>query len=175
VLLVYALVQAPNVGWGDGQTIGLLITSVALVAVFARVERRAAAPLVPLRIFKSAHSSAATLVLVALGMVAWGMSLTVSLYAQRVLGFSALEFGLGSSVMTVGAIVGSATGQAIVTRIGYRAVAATGIALTGAGCLLLTQVSAGATDRGPCRRAKRQRPRLRLVALAVKLRRNAAA
>ena len=70
-----------------------------------------------------------------------GMSVTVSLYAQRVLGYSALEFGLGTAVMTVGAVGGSTVGQAIVTRIGFRPVAAVGLALTGAGCLLLTQVS----------------------------------
>jgi EmrB/QacA subfamily drug resistance transporter len=141
VLLVYAVVQAPKAGWGDIQTIGLLIASAVLVAIFARIESRAAAPLAPLRIFKSRALVGGNLVLVALGMVAWGMSLTVSLYAQRVLGFSAVKFGLGTSVMTVGAVLGSTAGQAIVTRIGSRTVAAIGLALTGAGCLLLTQVA----------------------------------
>jgi len=82
-------------------------------------------------------------VLLALGMVAWGMSLTVSLYAQQVLGYSALEFGLGTAAMTVMAGAGSAAGQAFTTRIGPRAVAATGLLLTGVGCVLLTQVSVG--------------------------------
>jgi EmrB/QacA subfamily drug resistance transporter len=141
VLLVYAIVEAPKVGWDNGQTIGLLIASAILVAIFARIESRADAPLIPLRIFRSRTLVGGNLVLVALGMVAWGMSLTVSLYAQRVLGLSAVEFGLGTSVMTVGAVVGSTAGQAILTRIGFRTVASIGLALTGAGCFLLTQVS----------------------------------
>ena len=58
------------------------------------------------------------------------------------LGYSALVFGLGTSVMTLGAVAGSTAGQAVVTRIGFRPVAAVGLVLTGAGCLLLTQVSA---------------------------------
>jgi EmrB/QacA subfamily drug resistance transporter len=142
VLLVYAVVEAPEAGWDDGQTIGLLIASAVLVAIFALVENRSVAPLVPLRIFRSRTLVGGNLVLAALGMVAWGMSFTVSLYAQQVLGYSALEFGLGTAVMTVMAIVGSTAGQAIVTRTGFRSVAATGLVLTGAGCLLLTQVSA---------------------------------
>jgi predicted MFS family arabinose efflux permease len=39
-------------------------------------------------------------------------------------------------------LVGSIAGQSLVTRIGFRAVAAAGMALTGAGCVLLTQISA---------------------------------
>jgi hypothetical protein len=48
-----------------------------------------------------------------------------------VLGYTALEFGLGTAVMTVMAVVGSAGGQAIVTRLGFRSVAVMGLALTG--------------------------------------------
>jgi EmrB/QacA subfamily drug resistance transporter len=148
VLLVYAVVEAPDVGWGDPQTIGLLVVSASLVAAFALVESRSASPLVPLRIFRSRILVGGNLVLATLGMVAWGMSLTVSLYAQRVLGYSAVEFGLGTAVMTVGAIVGSTVGQRIVTWIGPRLVASVGFLLTGAGCLVLTQVSVGGSYFG---------------------------
>jgi EmrB/QacA subfamily drug resistance transporter len=142
VLLVYAVVEAPDAGWGDTQTIGLLSAAVLLLALFALVETLSASPLVPLRIFTSRTLVGGNLVLAALGMVAFGMSLIVSMYAQQVLGYSALEFGLGTAVMTVMAVIGSTSGQAIVTRIGFRWVAAVGLALTGLGCLLLTQVSA---------------------------------
>jgi EmrB/QacA subfamily drug resistance transporter len=141
VALVYAIVEAPEVGWGDPRTIGLLGLSAALIAVFAALERRSELPLVPLRIFRSRTLVGGNLTLAALGMVAWGMSVTVSLYAQQVLGYTALEFGLGTAVMTVMAVVGSTAGQVIVTRIGFRPVAAVGLLLTGAGCLLLSQIS----------------------------------
>jgi EmrB/QacA subfamily drug resistance transporter len=142
VALVYAIVEAPDVGWADPQTIGLLIASAALLAVFAAVEGRSVYPLVPLRIFRARTLVGGNLVLAALGMIAFGLSLIVSLYAQQVLGYSAIEFGLGTAVMTVGAVVGSTVGQAIVTRVGSRAVAGVGFVLTGAGCALLTRVSA---------------------------------
>jgi EmrB/QacA subfamily drug resistance transporter len=142
VLLVYAVVEAPDAGWGDVQTIGLLAGSALLAGVFALIETRSAAPLVPLRIFRSRMLVGGNLVLATLGMVAFGMSLIVSLYAQQVLGYSAVEFGLGTAVMTVGAVTGSTAGQALATRFGVRAVAAVGVVLTAAGCLLLTRVSA---------------------------------
>jgi EmrB/QacA subfamily drug resistance transporter len=148
VALVYALVEAPDAGWGDGQTIGLLVAAGLLVLIFVRIEARSASPLVPLRIFRSRALVGGNLVLALLGMVAWGMSVTVSLYAQQVLGYTALEFGLGTAVMTVMAVVGSTGGQAIVTRVGTRLVATVGLVLTGAGCLLLTQVSVGGSYLG---------------------------
>jgi EmrB/QacA subfamily drug resistance transporter len=148
VALVYAVVEAPDAGWGSTQTLGLLVASAALVAVFGMVESRSPYPLLPLRILRSRTLVGGNLVLGALGMVAFAMSLIVSLYAQQVLGYSAIEFGLGTAVMTVGAVIGSTFGQAIVTRIGARAVAAVGFVLIGAGCLLLTGVSADGTYFG---------------------------
>jgi EmrB/QacA subfamily drug resistance transporter len=145
VLLVYAVVEAPDVGWSDPQTIGMLVLSAVLVAAFVLVESRSVAPLAPLRIFRSRALVGGNLTLLALGMVAWGMGLTVSLYAQEVLGYSAIEFGLGTAVLTVGAVVGATAGQAIVTRVGPGVVAAVGLALTGTGCLLLTSVSVDGT------------------------------
>src|SRR5262249_22535580 len=53
VLLVYAIVEAPNTGWGDAQTIGLLAGATVLLAVFVLIESRHSAPLVPLRFFRT--------------------------------------------------------------------------------------------------------------------------
>jgi predicted MFS family arabinose efflux permease len=148
VLLVYAVVEAPDAGWGSPQTVGLLLTSATLIALFALIESRSRAPLVPLRIFRSRTLVGGNVVLATLGVVAWGMSLTLSLYAQGVLGYSPFTFGLSTAVMTAMTLVGSIGGQAIVTRIGPRTVAAVGLALTGVGSLLLTQVSVGGSYLG---------------------------
>src|SRR4051812_1407273 len=51
-ILVYALVDATDVGWGSSQTIGLLALSAALIAAFVAIELRSKAPLVPFRIFR---------------------------------------------------------------------------------------------------------------------------
>src|SRR5207302_6491716 len=51
--LVYALVDANRAGWGSTQTVGLLLWTVFLLAVFVVTELRSKHPLVPFRIFRS--------------------------------------------------------------------------------------------------------------------------
>jgi len=114
VALVYALVEAPDVGWGDGQTILLLAGSAVLLAAFALIESRHPAPLVPLRIFRSRTLADADALTVLLGTVAVGVPFVLTLYAQQVLGYSALKFGISSAVLAVGATAGAIAGQAAV-------------------------------------------------------------
>ena len=141
VLLVYAVVKAPDAGWGDVRTILPLAGSAVLIAAFALIESRHHAPLVPLRIFRSRTLASADAVTVLIGTVAVGVPFVLTLYAQQVLGYSALKFGVSSVVLAVGATCGAIAGQAAVLKAGFRPVAATGMALIGAGSLVLTQVS----------------------------------
>jgi EmrB/QacA subfamily drug resistance transporter len=141
VLLIYAISEAPDAGWESAQTIGLLASAVALVGLFVLIETRSAAPLVPLRALRSRTMAGGNLVLLAAGMSVDGMLIILTLYAQQVLGYSTVEFGLMTAVMTVMSVVGTYGGQGLVTRIGFRPVAAAGMVLLGIACLLLTQVS----------------------------------
>ena len=141
VLLVYAVVKAPDVGWGDVRTILPLVGSALLLSAFALIESRHHAPLVPLRILRSRTLAGANAVTVLIGTVAVGMPFVLTLYAQQVLGYSALRFGVSSVVLAVAATAGAITGQAAVLKAGFRSAAATGMALMGAGSLVLTQVS----------------------------------
>jgi EmrB/QacA subfamily drug resistance transporter len=148
VLLVYAVVEAPDVGWVDAQTIFLFGGSAVLLAAFALIETRHRAPLVPLRLLRSRTLVGANLVMLLFGTVAFGAPFILTLYAQQVLGYSAIEFGLGTAVFTVMAAVGSIVSQAVVLKVGFRTVAATGMALLAGGALILTQVSVGGSYVG---------------------------
>jgi EmrB/QacA subfamily drug resistance transporter len=141
VLLVYAVSEAPNVGWTGAQTIWSVVGAAVLLAAFLRVEARSEAPLVPLRIFRSRTLVGGNLVLLTAGATLDGMLIIVTLYAQEVLGYSTVEFGLGVGVMTVMSVVGAVGGQALVTRIGVRPVAVAGTTLVATACLVLTQIS----------------------------------
>jgi EmrB/QacA subfamily drug resistance transporter len=148
VLLVYAVVEAPEAGWGSLQTILLFAAAAVLVAIFAVIESRHPAPLVPLRMLRVRTLVGANAVMLLFGTVAFGMPFIVTLYAQQVLGYSALEFGASFVVTPVAAAVGMIVAQAAVARVGFRPVAATGMALLGAGSLLLTQPSVGGSYFG---------------------------
>jgi len=148
VALVYAVVEAPKAGWASGQTLGLLAGAAALIALFVGIEARSSAPLAPLRVFRSRGLVGGNLVLLALGMLAFGMPFILTQYAQEVLHYSPVKFGLVSVVMPVTAALGSIAGQAFATKGGLRVVATVGLALTGLGCLVLTQVSVDGTYFG---------------------------
>ena len=140
VLLVYAVVEAPTVGWAEIRTIVPLVGSAVLIAAFALIESRHHAPLVPLRLLRSRTLAGANAVTVFVGAVGVGVPFVLTLYAQQVLGYSALKFGISSVVLAIAATVGAIAGQAAVLKAGFRS-AAGGMALMAAGSLVLTRVS----------------------------------
>jgi EmrB/QacA subfamily drug resistance transporter len=148
VALVYAVVEAPEAGWAGGQTLGLLALAAALTVVFVGIETRSAAPLAPLGVFRSRSLVGGNLVLFALGTTGFGVPFILTQYAQEVLGWSPIQFGLASVVMPVTAVIGTVTAQAIATKGGVRPVAVVAMALTGVGSLVLTQVSVGGSYLG---------------------------
>jgi EmrB/QacA subfamily drug resistance transporter len=139
--LVYAISAAPNAGWIDIQTIGLLASAALLLALFGAIEARSRGPLLPLGILRSRALVGGNLVLLAAGAAVDGMLILVTLYAQEVLGYSTVQFGAMTAVMTVMSVVGAYTAQALVNRAGFGPVAVAGMALIGAACAVLTQIS----------------------------------
>ncbi|MCM2565205.1 MFS transporter [Janthinobacterium kumbetense] len=57
--LVYGLIRSAGAGWGDSLTQGALAAGVLLLAAFIAIERRAAQPILPLRLFADAQRNAA--------------------------------------------------------------------------------------------------------------------
>jgi EmrB/QacA subfamily drug resistance transporter len=145
VALLYALVEAPSAGWGSTQTIALAALSLGLFGAFAAIERRASLPLIPRAIARSRSLLAANVGLAFTAAAIYGMALIVSLYGQEVLRYSALKFGLEAVILPVGAAIGAATSQALVTRHGPRAVSAGGIVGLAVGLGLLARVPVHAT------------------------------
>jgi EmrB/QacA subfamily drug resistance transporter len=162
VLLVYALVEAPNAGWGSLQTIFLVAGAAVLLAAFALIESRHRAPLVPLRLLRSRTLVGANFLMLLFGTLGFGVPFILTLYAQQVLGYSALEFGLTSVVSPAAAGVGMIVAQAVVLKVGFRPVAETGMALIGAGSFGLTQASVGGSLRSPVPTTTWRRTKLRV-------------
>ncbi len=142
VLLVYAVVEAPDVGWGDAQTIALFAGSVVLLGFFAAIESRHPAPLLPLRILRSPTLVGANVGMFLFAAIGFGMPFVLTLYGQQVLGYSPVEFGLTSIVFPLAVAVAAISGQGLVLKLGFRPLAAAGLVLLGLGCLYLAQVSA---------------------------------
>src|ERR671914_881735 len=123
-VLVYALVDATDAGWGSVQTLGLLGLSAALIAAFVAIERRSDAPLVPFRIFRLRTLTGANVVGLLVGGSLFAMFFFITLYLQQVLGFSPIEAGLAYLPLAVSIIVSAAVASQLVTRIGFKPVLA---------------------------------------------------
>jgi len=142
-LLVYALVEAPDAGWGSAQTIGLLAGSLALLGTFVAIELRSASPLVPFSIFRMRTLTGANVVGVLTGASLFSMFFFISLYMQTVLGYSAIKAGLSYLPLALTIILTAGIASQLVTRIGFKPVLAAGMALISLGLLWFSQVSAG--------------------------------
>ena len=142
-VLVYALVEAPDAGWGSGQTIGLLGAAIALLGAFVAIERRSASPLVPFSIFRLRTLTGANVVGVLTGASLFSMFFFISLYMQNVLGYSAIKAGVSYLPLAVSIILAAGVASALVTKIGFKPVLATGMLLIAAGLVWFSQISAG--------------------------------
>ena len=141
-VLVYALVEAPDAGWGSGQTIGLLALAVGLIAAFVAIELRSKAPLMPFSIFRNRTLTGANVVGILTGASLFSMFFFISLYMQNVLGFSAIEAGLAYLPLAVSIIISAGVASQIVTRIGFKPILALGMLLIAGGLLWFGQISA---------------------------------
>ncbi|MCU1681385.1 MAG: transporter multidrug efflux transporter [Amycolatopsis sp.] len=141
MLLVGAIGLAPAQGWGSAPVLAMVVGALVLGGLFVVTERRSNAPLLPLRVFRSRQFTGGNLVMALIAMTAWGMGSTVSAYAQDVLAYSPLRFGLGTTAMTAMTIISAYAAQAVVAKAGIRTVASVGMVLMGTGAFLLTHVS----------------------------------
>lgn len=139
-LLVYSVVDADAAGWGSVRTVSLLAISALLLAAFAVVERRAAAPLLPFRLFRVGVVFGSNVASALFGAAIFGMFFVITLYLQRVLGYSPLEAGLAWLALSVTALLASAGGAGLVTRVGPRVPLVTGLSIATAGLWLLSRL-----------------------------------
>ena len=142
-LLVYAMVEAVNDGWGSAATIERLTGAAILLALFVTIEQRRRAPLMPFSIFRLRTLRGANAVALLIGMSLFSMFYFVSLYMQQVLHFSALHAGLSYLPLAVGIILAAGGASALVTRLGFKPVLFSGMALIAAGLMWFSRVSAG--------------------------------
>jgi EmrB/QacA subfamily drug resistance transporter len=140
VLLVDAISQAPQYGWGATRTIAVLAASTALLVAFLVTESRVNDPLLPLSIFRLRTLAGANAAGLALGGSFFAFIFVGTLYMQQVLHYSALQTGVAWLAASVTSIALAGLSQLLVTRIGPKVVMVVGMTLIGAGVIWATQV-----------------------------------
>ena len=140
VLLVDAISQAPQYGWGATRTIAVLAAAAALLVAFVVVESRVEAPVVPLSIFRLRTLTGANTAGLLLGGSFYAFIFVGTLYMQQVLHYSALQTGVAWLATSVTSIALAGLSQRLVTKGGAKVVMAVGMTLIGTGVLWATQV-----------------------------------
>jgi EmrB/QacA subfamily drug resistance transporter len=140
VLLVDAISQAPQYGWGATRTIGVLAASAVLLTAFLLIERRVSDPILPLSIFRLRTVAGANTAGLLLGGSFYAFIFVGTLYMQQVLHYSALQSGLAWLAASLTSIALAGVSQALVTRGGTKIVMAAGMTMIGAGAIWATQV-----------------------------------
>jgi EmrB/QacA subfamily drug resistance transporter len=138
MLLVYGLTRAAEQSWTSTEPIVVFAGSVVLIAAFLVIEARSRAALLPLRMFRLRTLAGSNLSGLFTG-ISFAVFFLGSLYAQLVLGYSAIETGAAFLAASLSIVLGSGIAQSLVTRVGVRPVVPTGFALGTVGLVLLAR------------------------------------
>ncbi|GIJ57572.1 MFS transporter [Virgisporangium aurantiacum] len=145
LVLVFALVKAPDEGWGSRHTIGELATAAVLLAAFVVVERRSRDPLFPFTVFRTRGLAAANLTQLIAFAGFLSMFFFLTLYMQNVLGFTPIESGSAYLPVTAGIIVAAGVSSQLVPRIGTRPVIVAGTLVAAVGVFMLSRIPTDGT------------------------------
>lgn len=115
-LLVYALVQGPEDGWGGPLVLGASILAAACLLAFALIESRSHDPLMPVQLFRN-RNLVLGMVTTFLFMGTFGaLPYFLTMLFQNVQGYSALQTGLAFIVPSLAIFAGTQLGAKLIGR-----------------------------------------------------------
>ncbi|HET8660656.1 MAG TPA: DHA2 family efflux MFS transporter permease subunit [Micromonosporaceae bacterium] len=139
--IVFGLVRGNGQGWGSGQVLAGLVGGGLLVLLFVAWQARAAAPMVPLRLFRSRGFSLTSIATVAMPLGVFGCVFLGTQYLQTVLGFSPLEAGVRTLPWTAMPLLAAPISGRLADRIGGRPLVVAGLALLAVGIFWIASIA----------------------------------
>jgi EmrB/QacA subfamily drug resistance transporter len=141
-MLVFALIRGNEEGWGSTLIVGLLVGSIALLALFVAVERTQPQPMFDLTLFRKPTFIGASIAAFALSASMFAMFLYLTLYLQTILGYGPLATGLRFLPVTALSFFAAAASGKLTARLPARALLGGGLIAVGAGLLLMRGLDA---------------------------------
>jgi len=126
-LLVFTIIEAPAYGWSSGRSVAGFAASAVLLAAFIVWERRAAHPMLEVRLFANMRFSAASGVVTVAFFTLFGFIFLITLYFQFVRGYSPLSTGVRLLPVAVSVGIGSVAGTQLAVRAGTKLIVTTGL------------------------------------------------
>jgi EmrB/QacA subfamily drug resistance transporter len=140
-LTVFAIVRAPEQGWGSPETLLAIAGGLVLLAGFVAIQARRSEPLMRLSILRTPNLAAANLTQLLLGAAWIPMWFFLNLYLQEVLGYGPFEGGAALLPMTVSIMVLMVVvAPRVIDRLGFKAPIVAGMLTLAAGMAVLSLV-----------------------------------
>lgn len=141
--LTAALIEGPAAGWRSGAIIALLAAFVVATGLFLLIETRGSSPMLPLSCFRVPPFSGAIALGLLVSFVFYGLLFVLSLYFQRVRGYTPLATGLAFVPLMASVAPGNVLSGRMAARWGVRQPIAVGLALflAGVASLFLTDAT----------------------------------
>jgi EmrB/QacA subfamily drug resistance transporter len=146
LLLVFGFSKAETAGWSAPITLAMLGGAALMLVLFYLWLRRAAHPLLPLRIVEDRNRGGSFLTILIAGLGIFGVFLFLTYFMQQNLGFSPIQAGLAFLPMVVCIVAASLTAQTrILPRTGPRPLVVGGMVLAALGMVYLAQLDFSST------------------------------
>ncbi|MCL6521813.1 MAG: MFS transporter [Firmicutes bacterium] len=142
--LLLAASEGESWGWSSPATLLAASGGAVLGFLFVLWERRVPEPMLDLSLFRSRTFSAATAAGLLSFMTQFVLTFLVPFYLQQLLGLDPLRAGLVMTAHPLMVLILAPLAGALSDRIGTRALASAGLALSGLGLLLLTGLGSAA-------------------------------
>jgi EmrB/QacA subfamily drug resistance transporter len=139
-LLVYALVQGNEKGWGSPVIVGFLAGAAVLMVAFVAIELRQSRPMLDLSLFRLHAFTGASIVAFSISASMFAMFLYLTLYIQDVLGYSPLQAGLRFLPVTLLSFFVAPISGRLSVRVPVRLLLGTGMLLVSGGLLAMTAI-----------------------------------
>jgi EmrB/QacA subfamily drug resistance transporter len=143
--LTYALIKANDYGWGSPVILALFVAAAVGIAAFVSIERRVAAPMIDLSLFRIGAFTGANVVIMIVNLATFGVLLYLSLYLQGVQHYSPLRAGATLLPWIGMVIVLAPFGARIAERVPVRWMISAGLALMGVAMLLFANLGEHST------------------------------
>jgi len=143
--LTAAAIECGSLGPTHPVVLGGFVLALLAGAAFIWNEARAAAPMLPLGLFRVANFSAAVLFGVLMNLTYYGTLFALTLYLQQAHGYSALQAGLAYLPLTGGFFLSNIVAGRVVARVGSRPPMIVGACIGTVGYLLLLRLDSGSS------------------------------
>ncbi len=135
-LLLFGIIEAPDLGWGDPLVVGVLSGGVIVIGAFVWWEARTPTPMLDVKFFENPRFSAASATITLTYFALFGSTFLLTQYFQFVLGYSPLKAGFLTAPVAVGIMALAPRAPRFVERFGTKKVVVTGLLIVAAslGC-----------------------------------------